>query len=62
VVLSKDNNYKIKKLDEIISSYIQKDILEFFQSEHSTNIIKLLKYLTQINSNLLKKSPISNSL
>jgi len=62
VVLSKDNNYKIKKLDEIINSYIKKDILDFFQVEHSSNIIRLLKYLTQINSNLLKKSAISNSL
>jgi len=62
VVLSKNSEYKIKKLDEIINSYIQKDILDFFKPEHSSNIIKLLKYLTQVNSNLLKKSVISNTL
>lgn len=62
IVLSKEIDYKIKKLDEILSSYIQKDILDFFQVEHSSNIIKLLKYLTQINSNLLKKLAISNTL
>jgi len=62
IVLSNNKDYKIKKLDEILSSYIQKDISDFFQAEHSTNIIKLLKYLTQINSNLLKKSSISNTL
>ncbi len=62
VVLSKNQEYKIKKLDEILQSYIKKDILDFFHVEHSTNIIKLLKYLTQINSHLLKQSSISNTL
>jgi len=62
VVLWKNSDYKIKKLDEIVSSYIKKDILYFFNAEHSSNIIKLLKYLTQINTNLLKKNAISNDL
>ncbi len=62
IVLSNKIDYKIKKLEEIVLSYIKKDIWDFFNIEHSNNIVKLLKYITQINSNLLKKSAIWNDI
>lgn len=62
VVLSDSNEYKIKKIEEIINSYIKKDIQDFFSIEHTTNITKLLKYLTQINTHYFKNSSVSNDI
>ena len=62
VVLSDTKNQKIKILEEIYNSYLQKDIKDFFNLEHYTNIKRLFIYLTSINSSFLKINSISNDL
>ena len=62
VVLSKKQDSKIKILEEIYNSYLQKDIKDFFTLEHSNNIKKLFTFLTSINTNYLKINSISNAL
>jgi len=62
IVLSKTKDDKIKWLEEVYNSYLQKDIKDFFSLEHYNDIKKLFIYLTSINTNLLKINSISNEL
>gem|GEM_PF-3896759 len=49
-------------MKEIYSSYLQKDIKDFFSLEHYNDIKRLFIYLTSINTNFLKINTISNDL
>jgi predicted AAA+ superfamily ATPase len=62
VVLENTKDSKIKVLEEIYSSYLQKDIKDFFTLEHYNDIKRLFIYLTSINTNFLKINSISNDL
>ena len=62
VVLEDTKDSKIKTLEEIYNSYLQKDIKDFFSLEHYNNIKRLFIYLTSINTNFLKINSISNEL
>ncbi len=62
VVLSDIKDDKIDTLKEIYSSYLQKDIKDFFSLEHYNDIKRLFIYLTSINTNFLKINTISNDL
>lgn len=62
IVLESIKNDKIKILEEIYSSYLQKDIKDFFSLEHYNDIKRLFIYLTSINTNFLKINSISNEL
>jgi len=62
VVLENTENDKIKALEEIYSSYLQKDIKDFFTLEHYNDIKRLFLYLTSINTSFLKINSISNDL
>jgi len=62
VILADTKEDKIKTLEEIYNSYLQKDIKDFFTLEHYNNIKRLFIYLTSINTNYLKVNSISNDL
>ena len=62
VVLEDMRDDKIKVLEEIYNSYLQKDIKDFFSLEHYNDIKRLFIYLTSINTNFLKINSISNEL
>ena len=62
VVLEDTKDDKIKVLEEVYNSYLQKDIKDFFSLEHYNDIKRLFIYLTSINTNFLKINSISNEL
>jgi len=62
VVLENTKDDKIKVLEEVYNSYLQKDIKDFFSLEHYNDIKRLFIYLTSINTNFLKINSISNEL
>lgn len=62
VVLSKNNEEKIKTLNEIYSSYIEKDIVGFMKIKNPLTFSKLVTLLGDQIGNLVNLKEISNTL
>jgi predicted AAA+ superfamily ATPase len=62
VVLSKNTLQKNKRLDEIFSSYIQKDVRDFLNIKNEQAFINLITVLASTSGNIINKNEISNTL
>ena len=62
VALAKDPKIKIQLLEELMTSYLEKDIKEFLKVENEIAFRNLLKILASQIGNLVNKNELSNSL
>ena len=62
VVLTKDASKRIARLNEIYTSYLEKDIKKFLEIKNEQAFINLVTVLSSSIGNILNKSEISNTL
>lgn len=62
VILTKTEKEKIKVLEEIYSSYIEKDIKAFFQVRNETSFLTLVNLLAGQIGNLINKNLLSTNI
>ena len=62
VTLAKDPKIKIRLLEELFTSYLEKDIKDFLKIENEIAFRNLLKVLASQIGNLVNKEELSNSL
>lgn len=62
IALEKNNEKKIKLLNELLSTYLQKDVSGFLKISNISAFNNLIRILTSQRGNLLNKSELSSSL